>query len=681
MRRVAFVFAAVFALMLFAQIAFADGSGSATPVRELTLEERIANLGLYLPDHVKERFDAMQHNPEPTVLLNPDIRFDWRDLGGVSAVKDQGSCGSCWCFAGVGAVESAVLVEDGVEWDLSEQQVMDCNRYGRGCNGGWADVVYEQFQWYGAQEEACYPYRESSPWPCEEDTCIFLFQIQDFIDIYNGVDEIKNALLDAPVSTTFYVPDNFTWDCQPHVTGSINHAVVIVGWDDTLCTDGAWIVKNSWGMWGYQGYFHMPYGSCGMGYGTQRPIYESHLPDLAYTPESFVFDLAVGGEDDQVLTISNNGDGDLHCRLRMFQAAFQDSFGYYWFDSDNPSGPEYDWIDITGIGQVVDFPGNPDNSNTGPTDLGFDFEYYGNSFNSICICSNGWASFTDGSSVSSYNMPIPHTIAPNNLLAPFWTDLDPSAGGEVYFYTNNADSCVISWEDVYDSWEEGIFTFQIVLAAPNSVKYQYKSMGPEGRIERASIGMENGTGTVGLQVSRNEVYTYGETAVEFSLGNPPGEFDWLECDNDHATIYEGGSWDVTLTCSAGDHPEGVYWGVIDLYNNDPDSVHAEIPVLMNVGPTGVEGVDVVALSYALNQNYPNPFNPTTEIRYTLAERTEVRLEVYNLAGQRIATLVDQPQEAGVHAVTWDGSGYASGIYFYKLAAGDKLSTKRMTLLR
>jgi len=684
MRRFAFLLIVVFALTVFTQLAFADGSQRTAPQKEMTLEERLKHLGLIIPEDVKRRFDALE-NPEPTVLLNPDDRFDWRELGGVTPAKDQGSCGSCWCFAGVGAVESAVLIADGVEWDLSEQHIIDCNPLGRGCNGGWADVVYDYYMYHGAQEEACYPYRATDYWPCREDTCIFLMQIDNVIDIPNSVTHIKNALLDAPLSTSFYAPPDLTWDCQPHRTGSINHAVVIAGWDDNLCGDGAWIVKNSWGRWGdpeSPGFFYMPYEHCSMGYGTQRPVYVSRLPELTYEPEAMTFNLPSGGEGSQTLTLGNTGDGDLHYRIRLFRPAFQDEFGYFWFDSDNPEGPEYDWLDVTDVGQVVDFvQGNADNGNTGPMDLGFDFQHYGNTFSTICICSNGWASFTDGTSVSSYDLPIPHTSAPNDLLAPFWVDLNPGAGGDVYYYTNSVDSAIISWEEVYDKSEEGIFTFQIVLVAPDTIVYQYESMGPEGYVDRATIGMENSTGTVGLQVSRNEVYTYGEKAVEFYLGDPPGEFDWLSSDNDHGTIWEGSSWDITITCAAGDHSDGKYWGIINLYTNDPDSVHVDILVVMNVGVTSVGGVETVALSHSLKQNYPNPFNPTTEIRYNLPERANVRLEIYNLSGQRLETLVNEPQEAGVHWVTWDASTYSSGVYFYKLIAGDRVSARRMTLLR
>jgi len=79
-------------------------------------------------------------------------------------------------------------------------------------------------------------------------------------------------------------------------------------------------------------------------------------------------------------------------------------------------------------------------------------------------------------------------------------------------------------------------------------------------------------------------------------------------------------------------------------------------------------------------NYPNPFNATTTITYALASAGNVNLAVYNIAGQRVATLVDGYSEAGQHSVIWDAANYSSGIYFSKLTAGIKALTKRMTLL-
>jgi hypothetical protein len=86
-------------------------------------------------------------------------------------------------------------------------------------------------------------------------------------------------------------------------------------------------------------------------------------------------------------------------------------------------------------------------------------------------------------------------------------------------------------------------------------------------------------------------------------------------------------------------------------------------------------------SITLSQNYPNPFNPSTEIRFTLPQATHVKLTVYNVAGQVVATLIDADAPAGFHAVRLDASTLASGVYFYKMTTGNFTQTKKMTLLK
>ncbi len=85
--------------------------------------------------------------------------------------------------------------------------------------------------------------------------------------------------------------------------------------------------------------------------------------------------------------------------------------------------------------------------------------------------------------------------------------------------------------------------------------------------------------------------------------------------------------------------------------------------------------------FALLNNYPNPFNASTVIEYQLPVTTDVRLEVYNLLGERVATLVDSKQQAGYRSVIWDAKEVSSGLYFYKLTAGDYSDTKRMMLVK
>jgi hypothetical protein len=86
-------------------------------------------------------------------------------------------------------------------------------------------------------------------------------------------------------------------------------------------------------------------------------------------------------------------------------------------------------------------------------------------------------------------------------------------------------------------------------------------------------------------------------------------------------------------------------------------------------------------SYALHQNYPNPFNPRTQISFSLPQASHVTLEIYNVLGQRVATLADGDLEAGHHTVSWDAAGLASGVYFYRLTAGQFTDRKKMLLLK
>lgn len=83
----------------------------------------------------------------------------------------------------------------------------------------------------------------------------------------------------------------------------------------------------------------------------------------------------------------------------------------------------------------------------------------------------------------------------------------------------------------------------------------------------------------------------------------------------------------------------------------------------------------------LSQNCPNPFNATTVISYQLPNAGQVRLEVFGLLGQKIATLVDSRQEAGYRRVLWNATGYPSGVYFYKLTSASFSDMNRMILLK
>jgi len=96
-------------------------------------------------------------------------------------------------------------------------------------------------------------------------------------------------------------------------------------------------------------------------------------------------------------------------------------------------------------------------------------------------------------------------------------------------------------------------------------------------------------------------------------------------------------------------------------------------------PSSIEKDDNI--TYKLSQNYPNPFNPSTTINYSIPERSNVTLKVYDILGREIATLVNKQQKAGFYEVNWNAINNSSGVYFYKILAGDFVETKKMILLR
>lgn len=194
--------------------------------------------------------------------------FNWKNQGKVTPAKDQGDCGSCWAFTAVGVLESKILINNGPQYDLSEQQLVSCDTNQWGCCGGWPHVL--KF-WYdkGPMQENCGQYSEYNTLcppiyrlvPCGDLThCYELaYSTTDYYTVNtDDINEIKSSVYyDGPGFFMFDVYGDFPdfWDTAnlgdvyihdiqsgPNYLGG--HAVLIIGWDDIR---NAWLCKNSWG--------------------------------------------------------------------------------------------------------------------------------------------------------------------------------------------------------------------------------------------------------------------------------------------------------------------------------------------------------------------------------------------------------------------------------------------------
>ncbi|MDD4858354.1 MAG: C1 family peptidase, partial [Candidatus Krumholzibacteria bacterium] len=208
--------------------------------------------------------------------MAPPASWDWRSLGGVTSVKNQNPYGTCWAFAGIGDIESKVLIQESSSNDYSEINVVACNATGTTCNsGGNAWIVANYLSLLGTVNESCNAYPDGCPSPsCVNPACTYFKRITEWRIIPEDETSIKNAIMTyGPVYTGMYASFsgfstyNGTGCLQYTGTEDQNHGVLIVGWDDTMCGgSGGWIVKNSWGTsWGDDGYFYIKYGSARVG--------------------------------------------------------------------------------------------------------------------------------------------------------------------------------------------------------------------------------------------------------------------------------------------------------------------------------------------------------------------------------------------------------------------------------
>jgi len=273
--------------------------------------------------------------------------------------------------------------------------------------------------------------------------------------------------------------------------------------------------------------------------------------------------------------------------------------------------------------------------------------------------------FTQAGGVSANN------VARFNTQTNTWSTLGTGSSNGV---NGEVRALAVSGNEVYVG---GFFTSAGGVSANNVARFNTQT----NTWSTLGTGSSNGVnGEVrALAVSGNEVYVGGAfTSAGGVSANNVARFNTQT--NTWSTLGTGSSngvnGEVRALAVVGNE---VYVGG---FFTSAGGVSANGVARWNSGTSRVEQLSPTApKTFLLEQNYPNPFNPSTTIRYQLPVASEVKLEVYDVLGKKIATLVNERQSAGSYQVVWNASGLSSGTYFYRLQAGTFTQTKKMILVK
>ena len=317
--------------------------------------------------------------------------------------------------------------------------------------------------------------------------------------------------------------------------------------------------------------------------------------ELEFSPSSFEFDIYLDDSQSDVITLSNVGQQGSTMNYNIGVSPFEnsqggpDSAGNFWSDSDNEDIVDFEWIDISEIGILYNFPGNDVSGNI--IDIGFEFPFYDNLYNQFIINANGWIGFGDDSNAWD-NLEIPSVDAPRPAIFGLWDDLNPVndqcndyCSGEVYYHSNE-ERLVVWFDDVAHWWtdyNDMYYDFQIVIFPNGEISLNYNQFlgdpNNESGLYSATVGIQDSQGLNALQIlgdtgAGNQNNIHNQHGFQISKGP-----EWIGLNPTSGQVNQGESSLIDVTIESYNIEPDIYSTFIKIASNGGEGV---IPLTMNV---------------------------------------------------------------------------------------------------
>lgn len=248
-----------------------------------------------------------------------------------------------------------------------------------------------------------------------------------------------------------------------------------------------------------------------------------------------------------------------------------DGYGYSWVDNKNGGGPVFDWIDITSLGTQLSLG----DDSYQMVDLPFDFPFYDSLRSTVYVSSNGFISFNSSGASSLSNQNLPSTNSPNDLIALLWDDLYPGSGGTVHYY-GDSEKFIVQYTDVREYGSSDNFTMQLILYRTGNILLQYLEI--NGINSSNTIGIENATGTDGMNIAFNTSYI--EDSLAISISTKPGFITSVTPAID--TVPANSSREIELIVNSTELSPNIYADSIAIESNDPLNSTSYLPIYLHV---------------------------------------------------------------------------------------------------